>query len=85
MNQQQQQQREQLTPQEGNQQAPSPLPRTAVATGHLEAMTADLEKIKKNEQVLKMAMAGMAKIPALSGGETSARVLIENIKQQSGE
>jgi len=68
-----------------NQSKQAPQPQTEVATGQLEEMTADLEKIKKSDQLLKMAIAGMSQMPALSGGEKSARVLIENIKQEPGE
>jgi len=82
MSQKQQQRREQTPAQAAHPAAPAP--QTAVATDHLEDMTADLERIKKNDQLLKMAIAGMTQIPAL-GGEKNSAVFIENIKQQSGE
>lgn len=81
----QQQHMEQSTTQEGNQQAPSPLPENAVATGHLEAMAADLDQIKKKDQLFNLAIAAMAKNPVLSGGEKQARVLIDNIKAVDGQ
>jgi len=83
MSQQQQKQRDQAATQAGSQ--PTPAPQTAVATGHLEEMEADLKKIKKNDQLLQDVIKGMAQNPALSGGDKAALVLIENIKQQSGE
>jgi hypothetical protein len=79
-----QEQQKKMQPAAQDSQSTPPLQQTSTATGHLDSMTADLERIKKNDQLFSRAFEGMAKNPVLTD-EKQATVLIENIVQETGQ